>query len=309
MAEWSKVANVASADLSKLNSVAKANIASILGLTTPANGWDISGLSYDSVSENNTEESSPRSVAFNATGTKMFILGPADIYQYTLSPAWDITSSSYDTVSLDFSTHALSARDFAFGNSGTRLYIADTGAGGDIVQYTLGTAYSLSGTVTYNTTYDCSSEDSLPLGLAFSSDGTKMFIGGDTNKAVFEYSVSSAWNLAGTVTYSGNSVSTNTAGSPAGTSLVNNIRFSTDGVSMFMVSRTTNKVRQWTLGTAWSLAGTVTLDLVRDISESTGSGDGDPQGMAFKPDGTKMYIQAGGTTVSNDTTYQYSTGV
>jgi hypothetical protein len=41
-----------------------------------------------------------------------------------------------------------------------------------------------------------SSQDTSPYGLAFSSDGTKMYVTGNTNDTVYQYSLSTAWDVS-----------------------------------------------------------------------------------------------------------------
>ncbi|MES0444988.1 MAG: hypothetical protein ABUJ92_00445, partial [Desulfobacterales bacterium] len=55
-------------------------------------------FSYDSVSFSVTsEDTSPFGVAFNVTGTKMYIVGTANksVFQYSLSTAFDLSTASY----------------------------------------------------------------------------------------------------------------------------------------------------------------------------------------------------------------------
>ena len=74
--------------------------------------------------------------------------------------------------------------------------------------------------------------------------------------------------------------------------------FSADGTKMYMLGFDTDSVYQYTLSTAWDLS-TASYD---SDSFSVSSQDSQPKSVAFKPDGTKMYVV--GTI--NDSVYQYS---
>jgi hypothetical protein len=67
---------------------------------------------------------------------------------------------------------------------------------------------------------------------------------------------------------------------------------------MYMIGNSTDTVYQYTLATPWNI-GSATYD---SISKLISSEEGSPRSIAFKPDGTKMYIVGYGT----DSVYQYN---
>lgn len=86
---------------------------------------------------------SAQAIRFNAAGTAMFIASGANIFEYTLSTGWDVTSASY-TATHDFSAIVTDIRGFDFGDSGNRLFIADQDTD-RLDQYELASAYTLTG--------------------------------------------------------------------------------------------------------------------------------------------------------------------
>ena len=96
----------------------------------------------------NSQDTYPVSIAFNADGTKMFMLGTTNdtVYQYSLSTAYDVSSASYDSVSLDVGTDVGSGSmdGMRIGDSGTKLYITSDGASPvGVYQFTIGsTSYT-----------------------------------------------------------------------------------------------------------------------------------------------------------------------
>ena len=259
-------------------------------------GYSIAGAAYDSKSFSfSSQTTSPRGATFNNDGTKLFVMGTFDdaIFQYSLSTAFDVSTASYDSVTLDVSSEDGSPNGLTFNSSGTKMYIV--GAEFDnVYQYTLSTAFDLS-TASYDSvSLDISGQTLNGLVVVFNNDGTKMFLGGITNDSVYQYSLSTAFDLS---TASYDSVSLDVSGQDTGT--VAGLAFNSNGTKMYVVGFDNDSVYQYSLSTAFDLS-TASYD---SVSFSVASQDTTPRSVLFNSDGTKMYI--GGDT--NNTIYQYST--
>ena len=204
---------------------------------------------------------------------------------------YSISSASYDSVSFSIASQETNSAGLAFNSDGTKMYI--TGYNSDSVyQYTLSTSWDLS-TASYDSvSFSVASQDTLPLGLAFNSDGTKMYITGLSNDTVYQYSLSTGWDLS---TASYDSVSFSVASQDTAPLV---IAFNDDGTKMYMVGNTGDSVYQYSLSIGWDLS-TASYD---SVSFSVASQDTVPEGLTFNPDGTKMYIVGS----ANDYVYQYS---
>jgi len=161
---------------------------------TLSTAYDISTASYDSVSFSvATQTTAPQGFTFNNDGTKMYIVENASdsVFQYTLSTAFDISTTSYDSVSLDVSSQDASPTGIVFNPAGTQMFLI--GIGSDAVyQYTLSTAYDLS-TASYDSvSFSVASQDTIPGALSFNNDYTKMYVVGNSNDSLFQYTVSSS---------------------------------------------------------------------------------------------------------------------
>ena len=158
---------------------------------TLSTAWSLSTASSDSVSfYAGSQEASCMSVTFKPDGTKMYLTGGRSdaVYQYTLSTAWDLSTVSYDSVSLDVSGEDGYPAGLTFRPDGKKMYIVDSSDA--VHQYTLSTGWSLS-TASYDSvSLDVSGEDSAPQGLAFRPDGKKMYIVGSSSDSVHEYVLS-----------------------------------------------------------------------------------------------------------------------
>ena len=242
---------------------------------------DVSEAVYDSPSfDVSDEDTFPSDVIFSPDGLKMFVLGASSdsIYQYTLSTAWDINTAVYDTVLLNVSSQEGAPYGFTFSPDGTKMFIV--GALSDSVHsYSLATAWDISD-VTYISAFNVSSEDGSPHGVTFSPDGLKMFIVGAGSDSVYQYTLSTAWDISTAVHHS-ISFSVNSEDTfPSG------VTFSSDGLKMFIMGNSTDSVYQYSLTTAWDISDVTYNSVSLDIT----SQDTFPHGVTFSSDGTKMFV-------------------
>ena len=257
-------------------------------------GYDLAIAAYDSVSFFINEDNLPIGLRFNNDGTKLYVLGNGNrtVYQYTLSTAFDLSTASYDSVSFSVASQDSVPYGIVFSPDGTTMYMV--GATTDsIYQYSFSTAFDLS-TASYDSvSFSVTSQDTAPLGVAFNNDGTKMYMVGATNDSIYQYSLSTAFDLS-TASYDSVSFSvTSQDASP------HEIVFNTDGTKMYMIGSTNDSIFQYTLSTAFDLS-TASYD---SVSFSISSQDTAPAGLAFNNDGTKLYMVG----YSNDRISQYTT--
>jgi len=215
-------------------------------------GFDLSTASYDSVSFSvSSQNSGPNAIAFNSDGTKFFLVGfgSTAIRQYSLSTAFDLSTASYDSVSFNVSSQETSPRGIDFNNTGTKMYILGTNSD-SVHQYSLSTAFDLS-TASYDSvSFSVSSQSGVPLKVVFNPSGTKMFMLDFTNASVFQYSLSTAFDVS-TASYDNVSFAiTSQDSSPLG------VNFNSDGTKMYIVGTDNDSVYQYTTGSAY----TVTYD-------------------------------------------------
>jgi hypothetical protein len=280
--------------VSDVSAVDTFNLA-LTGYTVSAAYYDIDNAAYDSVSLSvASQDTAPYGVEFSSDGTKMFMLGSANdaVFQYSLSTAWDASTASYDSVSLSVSGQDTQPFGIAFSSDGTKMFMVGI-ATDAVYQYSLSTAWNLS-TASYDSVSFSVSQDTQPTALAFKTDGTKMYVVGTAIDRLFQYSLSTAWDLS---TASYDSVNLYLASQDGN---VYDIAFSSDGTRMLLLGNNSDAVFQYALSTAWNLS-TASYD---SVSFSVASQESQPTGMTFSADGTKMYVCG----FTNDTVYQYSTG-
>ena len=196
---------------------------------TLSTAWDLSTASFDSVTFSvSSQEVVPNSLFIKPDGTTFWVAGNGNdtVYQYSMSTAWDMSTASYDSVSFSVAAQGTYPVGIWFKTDGTEMYVADV-AGVEVNQYTLSTAWDIT-TASFTTNLSVSSEDTGTNSVVFNSSGTSMFVSGITNDAVFEYTLSTAWDLS-TASYSGNSLDVSSqADYPSG------IYFKSDGSKMYV---------------------------------------------------------------------------
>jgi len=144
--------------------------------------------------------------------------------------------------------------------------------------------------VSFTQRFSVSSQDGRPQGLTFKPDGSQMYVVGSNNFNVYQYSLSTAFDITTASFVRSFDVSTEDT-RPHG------LTFKPDGSRLYVTGSSNDNVYQYSLSTAYDIS---TASFVQSFGVS--SQDTSPQGLAFKPDGSQMYIIGRG----NDNVYQYS---
>ena len=160
-------------------------------------GFDVTSQSGSATTYSlSSQETSMRGLTFNNDGTKMFTVGTNNdkVYEYTLSSAFDLSSTVTYIDSLSVQSQDSYPTEIKFNHDGTKMYIAGV-AGRDINEYTLSTAFDISSTVTHKGSYSVSSSDVIAYGFSFNNDGTKLFTTGANHDRVNEHSLTTPFSL------------------------------------------------------------------------------------------------------------------
>ena len=229
----------------------------------------------------------------------------------------------------------------AVSSDGSKMYMLGATATARVYQYTLPNAWSLDNSK-YRTKFaSVAAETTAPTSLAFSNDGTKMYVSSTT--VVYQYTLTTAWDVS-TASYASKSVTV------SGTeNVVSGIAVSDDGTALYVVGTQNDTIYQFTMSTPDDISTATyasksvaipagetavtgihfadsgqrlyivgaTLGLVHqftcatawDVSTASDDSfsfrvageDSSPQDIFFKPDGLQYYVV--GTT--NDTAYHY----
>ena len=186
-----------------------------------------------------SEDDDSRDVKFNQNGTKMFVLGKENdrVCEYTLSIGFDV-SSTVTLVDCASVSEESKPDELEFNPDGTKMFVMGE-SGDDVNEYKLSTGFDVS-TATFVDSFSVNSEETVPTGLAFTYDGTKMFVVGWTKEDVNEYKLSTGFDVS-TATFVNSFSITDQDDEPS------SLTFSSDGSKMFLLGRENNKVYEYSL--------------------------------------------------------------
>ena len=180
---------------------------------TLSTAGDISSATYDNKSFDYTaQDTGNAKICMSQDGTKLY-LAPSttdDVYQYTLSTAWDVSTASYDSKTLAVSDTNVGA--IWINNDGTKFFVSGQ-TGDDVFSYSLSTAYDIS---TASQTGMVSNSDTNNVGAIWvSDDGVTMWLISNGTDEFVELTMSTPWD-ADTATSTGNSFATGISDSGGG---------------------------------------------------------------------------------------------
>jgi len=258
--------------------------------------YTLNGASYDNIDSAalSSQIGQGQGLFFKSDGLKMYASDQSNAYQYSLSTAWDLSTISYDSKSLSLSS-ASDPNNIFFKSDGTKFYVVSKNDS-YILEFDVSTAWDIStGSSGYSRRYLVSSQMSNPTGIFFKPDGTKMYVLSNNDDTVYQYSLSTAWNVT-TASYDSKSFSVSSQEANP-----RPILLSSDGTKMFVTGTGSTEIEQYGLSTAYDISSASYSNLSLDISSEASF----PYSMAFKSDGKKLYV-FGATT---DKIHQYSTGL
>jgi sugar lactone lactonase YvrE len=219
--------------------------------------------------------------ALTANTTVSFASVPTNAnWRYSFKPSrlsgeWDATTAVFSQAK-SVVTQGTSPTGVFFKPDGTKMYMVGN-AGDAVNEYNLSTAWDVS-TASYLQNFSVSTQDANPDGVFFKPDGTKMYVIGATGDAVYEYNLSTAWDVT-TASYLQLFFVSNQETSPTG------IFFKPDGTKMYVVGTAGDDVNEYDLSTAWNVT-TASFSQAKSVATQ----DTAPRGVFFKPDGLKMYM-------------------
>jgi len=208
--------------------------------------FDVSTCGFTDAFDVSGEDTFPVGVAFSADGTKMFVVGDTDddINEYDCT-AFDVSTCIVDAgLPFDVSGQDTLPDDVAFSADGLTMFVIGQ-VGQNVYEYACGSAFDVS-TCGFTDAFDVSGEETTPFGLEFSPDGLKMFVVGTENTAVNEFACGSAFD----VSTCGFTDSFDVSGQETRS---DDVVFSADGLTMFVVGEDMDNVNEYALEVAFDL--------------------------------------------------------
>ena len=204
---------------------------------------------------------------------------------------YDISNGTYSGNSFSVNTQETAPRDVAFSSNGLAMFVIGSNSN-TVWQYTLTTAFDVSTASYASKNKDVSTEEGGCSGLVFKHDGTKMYIIGFNNNTVYQYTLSTAWDVS-TASYDSKSLSVS-----AEVGAATELAISKDGVSLYVLNFSNDTVYQYTLATPFD----VSTGSYASKSKSITTEEASPLGLTFNGIGSKMYIAGS----DSDAIHQYT---
>lgn len=256
--------------------------------------FDVTNASFDSKSFSVVGQGNNHlDVFFKPDGTTMFTVeGSTDqVKQYTLSVAWDVSTATFANKTLNVAPEDGSMTGFFFRNDGLRVFIVGV-LTDKVYQYSLTTPWDISTASFDNKSFSVATEDADARSVSLKDDGTKMFIIGRSTNSIFQYTLSTPFDVS-TASFDIKSFSFASEETD-----VRGFFFGDSGSKMFIVGTVNDKVFQYSLTTPFDVS-TASFD---SISFSFSAQDGVVEGIFFRPDGDRFFLMG----VINSKVFQYS---
>ena len=225
--------------------------------------WDISTASFDSVTFSLASQvTTPKGIFFKPDGTSFYVQGQsvADryVYQYNMTTAWNISTASYASKSFSTSEDNEPLGVF-FKPDGTKAFV--TGEQNDkVYQYGLSTAWDASTGSYDSVSFDFSATANYVHGLAFSSDGTKLFLAGyNAEYKIFSYALSTAWDLTTASYVTSFSINSQEIDNK-------DVQFSTDGTKMYIVGANNDTIYQYSTATGATITWPSSIEFAGGVA-------------------------------------------
>lgn len=197
-----------------------------------------------------------KAIAFNANGTKMFVVGSTNdsVFEYNLSASFDVSSASYSQ-SFSVASQETDPQGLAFNTNGTKMFVVGS-INDSVFEYNLSSGFDIS-SASYSQGFSVSAKEGSTTGVAFNTDGTQMFVVGNSSDAVHQYNLSTGFDVSSAVFSKSFSVSSQDIDPQ-------DITFSADGSKMFIVGETNASVYQYALTSYTNQMDKTQLDAVTD---------------------------------------------
>jgi hypothetical protein len=217
------------------------------------------------------------SIQFKPDGTKMYVLDSVDdIYEYDLSSAWDITSQSFNQT-FSVTTEDTAPQGLQFHANGTLMWMVGTSTD-HIYEYSLSDPWNVT-SASVGQNFNVTAQESNPMSMQFSANGTDLFISGGGGKEFNQYQCSNAWDLSSCSYYDVHDISSENQNPGA-------IFIHSNGTLMWMAGVTNaDHIYEYSMSNPWDLTTISYTDKKLMIEFG-----GPPQALFFKSDGTKIFI-------------------
>jgi hypothetical protein len=196
-----------------------------------------------------TSNTSPQAVFFKPDGSVMYVLESQSpnqrVYAYNVPTPWNVSTVSA-TPTLSSVSVGANIQGLYFSPDGRYFFTLITNKSVNRYIMPIGSEWNVSTGVLSGTFTIPLVVQTVNRGITFKPDGTEMYVVDDNTNAVYQYSLSAAWDV------------TTAVSGPTSPSLLDgfsDITISSDGRRLIMINSVLASVYEYTLPTPWSLTG------------------------------------------------------
>jgi hypothetical protein len=163
--------------------------------------WDVTTATYTTGNALSiaAQDTAAGDIYFKPDGLAFYLLGDTNnsVFQYTISTPWTINTGAYASKSFSVAAQETSPSGLWFRPDGSTMYVLGS-ASDSVHQYSLGTAWDVT-TATFVRSFSVAAEDTVPASLVFNPTGTSFYITGTSGDNVYQYNLSTAWDISTSV--------------------------------------------------------------------------------------------------------------
>lgn len=241
-------------------------------------GYDITGMSTllnesMAVDSGTNPPTGTSGFTVGNSGTRLYAVGTGTdtINQYSFSTAYDMSTLTNDGVSLALGSQDTAPGGVFFKPDGTSFYMVGTGST-TVHQYNLTTAWDLSTAGYASKTMSVSGQDSAPYEVQLSQDGTKCYVMGGSYGKIYQYTLTTAWDIS-TGSFASKEFAV-TGGE--------DFEFSSDGTTFLIPNASTYVLTEYALTTAWDIT-------TASLSSNTFTFPAQRTAISYSDDGAYLY--------------------
>lgn len=224
--------------------------------------------------------------SFGNNGAKLYMTSTGGGYdEYDLSTAYNIGTASWSHRKSNLITSTnVNRGPLVFKSDGTKalsVIFDHSNLWGRLYEFTFSTAWDLS-TITVSQYADITTQTKDCIGISVSPDGTKVFVTGDSENAIFRYDLSTAWDVS-TASFA-QSYSGNNQFQPFF------IQLSANGKKMLSTRSGSQTLYEYDLSTAWDVTSINAQGFVSYIVNSPFRNGGSLLGMGMDSTGDRLVL-------------------
>lgn len=176
-------------------------------------------------------------------------------------------------------TQELSPQSLFFKSDGYKMFVLGT-ISDRVYEYNLSTPWDITSSKYNSRFYSINSQETVPTGLFFRSNGLSMYLVGVNADSIYQYTLTNSWEVTSS-SYASKSFSVATEqNQPRG------MFIRSDGLKMYVVGTSGSKITEYNLSTPWDISTASYTTNFFSVSNQ----ESFPEGISFKTDGTKTFV-------------------